>query len=132
LAATWTALRARVEERPHPLIVEITVEPSSAAMVRRVLAKFITDAAPAADATVAAADPPPHTPPPAGSDGAAERGGVESGGGGEPGRLRLAFGGVEHAVGMLLGHGTRITVVGPPEVRTAMRAAALEVAERYR
>jgi predicted DNA-binding transcriptional regulator YafY len=47
-------------------------------------------------------------------------------------RLELSFGGVAHAVGSLLGLGTRVEVVSPPQVRAAMRAAALEVAEVYR
>jgi predicted DNA-binding transcriptional regulator YafY len=46
-------------------------------------------------------------------------------------RLELSFNGVDHAVGSLLGLGTRLEVVEPPEVRDAMRAAALEVAAMY-
>lgn len=45
--------------------------------------------------------------------------------------LRLAFNGVEHAVGMLLGLGTRVEVLAPARLRTAMAAAAVEVAALY-
>ena len=45
--------------------------------------------------------------------------------------LRLAFNGVEHAVGMLLGLGTRVEVLAPARLRTAMAAAAAEVAALY-
>jgi predicted DNA-binding transcriptional regulator YafY len=46
--------------------------------------------------------------------------------------VRLAFSAVPHAVGSLLGLGTRVEVTDPPEVRAALRAAALAVAELYR
>lgn len=46
--------------------------------------------------------------------------------------VRLAFSGVPHAVGSLLGLGTRVEVITPPAVRTAMRTAAEAVAELYR
>ncbi|GAA3244343.1 YafY family protein [Dactylosporangium siamense] len=46
--------------------------------------------------------------------------------------VRLAFAAVQHAVGSLLGLGTRVEVVSPPSVRTAMRTAALAVADLYR
>ncbi len=45
--------------------------------------------------------------------------------------VRLAFNGVPHAVGSLLGLGTRVEVVEPPEVRAAMVAAAAEVIALY-
>ncbi|MDG6106454.1 WYL domain-containing protein [Dactylosporangium aurantiacum] len=45
--------------------------------------------------------------------------------------VRLAFAGVPHAVGSLLGLGTRVEVTDPPEVRTALRAEALAVAALY-
>lgn len=45
--------------------------------------------------------------------------------------LELAFGGVEHAVGMLLGLGTKVNVVTPDAVREAMRTAASDVAAMY-
>jgi predicted DNA-binding transcriptional regulator YafY len=46
-------------------------------------------------------------------------------------RLELAFNGVEHAVGSLLGLGARLEVLEPPEVRAALRSAALAVAAQY-
>ncbi|MFG2040140.1 helix-turn-helix transcriptional regulator [Dactylosporangium sp. NPDC048998] len=46
-------------------------------------------------------------------------------------RLELSFNGVAHAVGSLLGLGTRIEVIEPAGVRAAMREAALEVAAQY-
>ncbi|MEV0130617.1 WYL domain-containing protein [Dactylosporangium sp. NPDC050688] len=45
--------------------------------------------------------------------------------------VQLAFAGVPHAVGSLLGLGTRVEVTEPAEVRTAMRAEALAVAALY-
>src|SRR5258706_11588819 len=46
-------------------------------------------------------------------------------------RLELSFAGVDHAVGSLLGLGTRVEVRVPEPVRAALRAAALEVAALY-
>lgn len=46
--------------------------------------------------------------------------------------VRLAFAALPHAVGSLLGLGTRVEVLDPPELRTAMRDAALAVAALYR
>jgi predicted DNA-binding transcriptional regulator YafY len=46
--------------------------------------------------------------------------------------LRLAFNGVEHAVGSLLGLGTRIEVIEPDAVRTAIVATAAAVIAQYR
>ncbi len=46
--------------------------------------------------------------------------------------MQLAFNGVEHAVGSLLGLGTRIEVLHPPAVRSAMVAAAESVIALYR
>jgi predicted DNA-binding transcriptional regulator YafY len=45
--------------------------------------------------------------------------------------LRLAFNGVDHAVGSLLGLGTKINIKEPTSVREAMRAAAAEVVALY-
>jgi predicted DNA-binding transcriptional regulator YafY len=45
--------------------------------------------------------------------------------------LRLAFNGVEHAVGLLLGLGTRIEVVDPAPVRQAIAEAAASVVALY-
>ncbi|MFI5907882.1 helix-turn-helix transcriptional regulator [Dactylosporangium sp. NPDC051541] len=46
-------------------------------------------------------------------------------------RLELAFTGVDHAVGSLLGLGARLEVLEPEAVRAALRTAALEVAALY-
>jgi predicted DNA-binding transcriptional regulator YafY len=46
-------------------------------------------------------------------------------------RLYLSFGAVAHAVGSLIGLGRRIEVVDPPEVRSAMRAAAEDLLQLY-
>ena len=51
--------------------------------------------------------------------------------GGSGTRLELSFGGVEHAVGSLLGLGPRLEVLRPPSVRAALREAALGVAALY-
>jgi predicted DNA-binding transcriptional regulator YafY len=45
--------------------------------------------------------------------------------------LQLSFGAVAHAVGSLIGLGRRIEVVDPPEVRSAMRAAAQDLLQLY-
>ncbi len=45
--------------------------------------------------------------------------------------LRYAFNGVDHAVGSLLNLGTRIEVLSPPAVRSAMHTAARSVAALY-
>lgn len=45
--------------------------------------------------------------------------------------VRLAFAGVPHAVGSLLGLGTRVEVTEPPQLRAALRAQALAVAALY-
>nr|BFE58537.1 WYL domain-containing protein [Dactylosporangium thailandense] len=51
--------------------------------------------------------------------------------GGSGTRLELSFHGVEHAVGSLLGLGTRVEVRSPAPVRAALREAALAVAALY-
>jgi len=56
---------------------------------------------------------------------------VRPGGEATPTRLRLAFGNVEHAVGQLMGFGTRVEVIEPPRVRAALRTAALELLDLY-
>jgi predicted DNA-binding transcriptional regulator YafY len=45
--------------------------------------------------------------------------------------VRLSFNGVAHAVGSLLGLGTSIEVVAPPEVRSALVAAAQAIIQQY-
>jgi predicted DNA-binding transcriptional regulator YafY len=45
--------------------------------------------------------------------------------------LHLTFAGLNHAVGSLLGLGTRVEVLEPPALRAAMRDAALEVSALY-
>lgn len=45
--------------------------------------------------------------------------------------LRLAFGNVDHAVGQLMGFGTRLEVIEPSRVRSALRSAARELVELY-
>ncbi|MET7419919.1 WYL domain-containing protein [Dactylosporangium sp. NPDC005555] len=45
--------------------------------------------------------------------------------------VRLAFAGPSHAVGSLLGLGTRVEVLDPPAVRDALRTAAQAVADLY-
>ncbi|HEY1484927.1 MAG TPA: WYL domain-containing protein [Micromonosporaceae bacterium] len=93
LAATWSALRSRVEVRPRELRVTIRVRADAVPMIARVLAAHTLHA-----------------------DGATST---------------LGFNGVEHAVGMLLGLGTRIEVVEPPSVRDALADAARAVLELY-
>jgi len=51
-------------------------------------------------------------------------------GGGRP-LLHLSFGGAGHAVGSLMGLGTRVEVLDPPEVRAALGDAARELASLY-
>jgi predicted DNA-binding transcriptional regulator YafY len=45
--------------------------------------------------------------------------------------MHLSFGAVAHAVGSLIGLGRRVEIVDPPEVRSAMRAAAQDVLRLY-
>jgi predicted DNA-binding transcriptional regulator YafY len=45
--------------------------------------------------------------------------------------LTLAFNGIDHAVGSLLGLGARVEVLAPDPVRAALHTAALEVAALY-
>jgi predicted DNA-binding transcriptional regulator YafY len=56
---------------------------------------------------------------------------VSPGASDDPTTVRLAFNGVEHAVGSLLGFGARVEVLAPQAVRTAMRTAAQAVADLY-
>jgi predicted DNA-binding transcriptional regulator YafY len=46
--------------------------------------------------------------------------------------LHLSFTGLRHAVGSLLGFGTQVEVLDPPELRTALAAAAESVIALYR
>jgi predicted DNA-binding transcriptional regulator YafY len=95
LAAAWGGLRDRVEVRPRDLPVVLRVEPSAAAMVRRLLARHVR---------------------PTTTDGDT---------------VYLAFSGVQHAVGSLLGLGTRVEVLDPPALRAAMLEAAQALVTRY-
>jgi predicted DNA-binding transcriptional regulator YafY len=101
LAACWASLRRSVEHRRRGLDVTLAVDPKEQAMVRRLLAAQLQ--------------------PDRG------QGGIVAG---RP-VLRLAFAGLEHAVGSLLGLGTRVEVIDPPEVRRGLREAARALSELY-
>ncbi|GAB1646378.1 helix-turn-helix transcriptional regulator [Krasilnikovia sp. MM14-A1259] len=104
LGAAWHTLRDRVEHRQRHLIVHVAVAAAELAMVRRLLADRITSGGqPQATVPAAAAQP----------------------------RLRLRFAGTGEAVGALMGLGTRIEVLDPPELRAALYQAARELADLY-
>jgi predicted DNA-binding transcriptional regulator YafY len=109
LAAIWTDLRGTVERRQRGLAVRVAVAAQALPMTRRLLAAKLDprDAAGPAD-----------TAEPADTAGARPV-------------LRLTFAGIGEAVGSLMGLGTRVEVLDPPEVRSALRQAAEELVALY-
>ncbi len=103
LEALWEQLRRRVEERPAGCDVRLRVRPERRDMLLRVCASQLARPA----------QPLPE-PDPAGWS-----------------RLLLVFPGVDPARGVLLGFGTDVEVLAPPELRQEMAQTAQAVTELY-
>jgi predicted DNA-binding transcriptional regulator YafY len=106
LLTTWTQLRARAEERRRDVHVTLAVTPADLPLVRRLLAGQIVPTASAVLGGTGAADSSLPV-------------------------LEVSFASVDHAVASLLGFGTRVEVLAPPDVRTSVGNAARELAALY-
>jgi predicted DNA-binding transcriptional regulator YafY len=108
VAGEWRRLRRRVEERGPGVAVRIAVEPHRVEMVKRMVRAQLVEA-PGDDAT--------------GRDAADPSGRAV---------LELRFVALGAAEGVLLGFGTDVEVLAPPELRESMAETAAKVAALYR